>query len=70
MDINALKQMTYEEVRHLYMPFLQSQGVSQHDKDRLCGFLLSVAKGRPRSLLESREEQRRRCQSHAPGYAA
>ena len=27
MDINALKQMTYEEVRHLYMPFLQSQGV-------------------------------------------
>ena len=27
MDINALKQMNYEEVRHLYMPFLQSQGV-------------------------------------------
>lgn len=27
MDISALKQMTYEEVRHLYMPFLQSQGV-------------------------------------------
>ena len=27
MDINALKQMTYEEGRHLYMPFLQSQGV-------------------------------------------
>ena len=27
MDINALKKMSYEEVRHLYMPFLQSQGV-------------------------------------------
>ena len=27
MDINALKQMTYEEVRHLYMLFLQRQGV-------------------------------------------
>ena len=30
MDINALKQMTYEEVRHLYMPFLQSQGVGSN----------------------------------------
>ncbi len=27
MDINALKQMSYEEIRHLYMPFLQSQGI-------------------------------------------
>ena len=27
MDINTLKQMNYEEVRHLYMPFLQSQGI-------------------------------------------
>ena len=27
MDVNALKQMSYEEVRAIYMPFLQSQGV-------------------------------------------
>ena len=27
MDINALKQMGYEEVRHLYLPFLRSQGI-------------------------------------------
>ncbi len=27
MDVNVLKQMSYEEVRGLYMPFLQSQGV-------------------------------------------
>ncbi len=27
MEINTLKQMPYEEVRRLYMPFLQSQGV-------------------------------------------
>ena len=30
MDINALKNMTYEEVRHLYMPFLQSQGIGSN----------------------------------------
>ena len=30
MDINAMKQMTYEEVRHLYMPFLQSQGIGSN----------------------------------------
>lgn len=28
MDINALKQMTYEEVRSLYMSFLQSQSIA------------------------------------------
>lgn len=28
MDINTLKQMSYDEVRNLYMPFLQSQGIS------------------------------------------
>ena len=30
MDVNALKQMSYEEVRGLYMPFLQSQGVGSN----------------------------------------
>ena len=27
MNLNALKQLSYEEVRHLYKPFLQSQGI-------------------------------------------
>ena len=30
MNIITLKQMTYEEVRHLYMPFLQSQGIGSN----------------------------------------
>ena len=30
MDTCALKQMTYEEVRQLYMPFLQNQPVGQN----------------------------------------
>ena len=30
MDVNALKQMSYEEVRRLYLPFLQSQGVGSN----------------------------------------
>ena len=30
MDTHALKQMTYDEVRRLYMPFLQSQGIGQN----------------------------------------
>ena len=30
MDINALKRMSYDEVRQLYMPFLKQQGVSSN----------------------------------------